>query len=77
MSRLPSVEGGQIARRRFKTYPLGFFYIHIAEVRTEEGRLHLFAAIHRATKFSFIELHEKATTRESGDSLRRLVEAVP
>ena len=77
ISRLPEVEGEKTAKRKFKTYPLGFFHIDIAEVRTEEGKLYLFVAIDRTTKFAFIELHEKATTRVSGDFLRHLVEAVP
>ena len=77
ISRLPDVEGEKTAKRKFKTYPLGFFHIDIAEVRTEEGKLYLFVAIDRTTKLAFIELHEKATTRVSGDFLRHLIEAVP
>ena len=34
-------------------------------------------AIDRTTKVAFVELHEKATTRVSGDFLRHLIEAVP
>ncbi len=77
ISRLPSVEGEKTAKRKFKTYPLGYFHVDIAEVRTEEGKLHLFVAIDRTTKFAFVELHAKATTRVSGDFLQRLVAAVP
>ncbi len=77
ISRLPEVEGEKTAKRKFKAYPLGFFHIDIAEVRTEEGKLYLFVAIDRTTKFAFVELHPKATTRVSGDFLRHLVEAVP
>ena len=77
ISRLPEVEGEKTAKRKFKTYPLGYFHIDLAEVRTEEGKLYLFVAIDRTTKFAFVELHEKATTRVSGDFLRHLIEAVP
>ena len=35
----------------------------IAEVRTEEGKLYLFVAIDRASKFAFTELHEKGSRR--------------
>ena len=31
---------------------LGYFHIDIAEVRTTEGKLHLFVAIDRTTKFA-------------------------
>jgi transposase InsO family protein len=77
ISRLPEVEGDKQTKRRFKAYPIGYFHIDIAEVRTEQGRLHLFVAIDRTSKFAFVELHEKATTRVSGEFLRRLIAAVP
>ena len=76
ISRLPDVEGSK-PRKPFKTYPIGFFHIDIAEVRTEEGKLHLFVAIDRTSKFAFAELHEKATRRVAADFLRRLIAAVP
>jgi transposase InsO family protein len=77
ISRLPDVEGDRPQRRKFKTYPIGYFHIDIAEVRTEQGKLHLFVAIDRTSKFAFVQLHEKATTRVAGDFLRALIEAVP
>ena len=77
ISRLPDTDGSKPQRSRFKRYPIGFFHIDIAEVRTEQGKLHLFVAIDRTSKFAFAELHEKATRRVAGDFLRRLVAAVP
>ncbi|MGI4809707.1 MAG: IS481 family transposase [Janthinobacterium lividum] len=77
ISRLPNVDGDKPERRKFKSYPLGYFHIDITEVRTEEGKLHLFVAIDRTSKFAFVELHEKATTRVSGNFLRHLIQAVP
>jgi transposase InsO family protein len=76
ISRLPEVDGTK-SRKAFKDYPLGFFHIDIAEVRTEGGKLHLFVAIDRTSKFAFAELHEKATRRVAADFLRRLIAAVP
>ncbi len=75
--RLPDVEGDKPDKRKFKTYPLGYFHIDIAEVRTEQGKLCLFVAIDRTTKFVFTELHEKATRRVAGDFLHHLIQAVP
>ena len=46
-------------------------------MRTEEGKLYLFVAIDRTSKFAFAQLHEKATRRVAGNFLRALVEAVP
>ncbi len=77
IGRLPEVDGDKPARKTFKAYPIGFFHIDIAEVRTEQGKLHLFVAIDRTSKFAFVELHEKATTTISGEFLNRLVAAVP
>ena len=67
ISRLLQVEGEKTAKSTFRTYPIGFFHIDTAEVRTEEGKLHLFVGIDRTSKFAFVELHEKATTRVAGD----------
>ena len=77
ISRLPDVEGNKPDKRKFKAYPLGYFHIDIAEVRTEQGKLYLLVAIDRTTKFAFVELHEKATRRIAGDFLRHLAAAVP
>src|SRR5919202_6550725 len=39
ISRLPEVEGDKPQKKRFASYPIGYFHIDIAEVRTEEGKL--------------------------------------
>jgi hypothetical protein len=77
ISQLPDVEGSKPAKKKFKTYPIGFFHIDIAEARTEEGKLHLFVAIDRTSKFPLVELHEKATTKVAAEFLRHLIAAVP
>ena len=77
ISRLPDIEGEQPSRRKFKAYPIGYFHIDIAEVRTEQGRLYLLVAIDRTSKFAYVELHEKVTTRVAGDFLRAVIRAVP
>jgi transposase InsO family protein len=76
ISRLPEVEGSK-PRQKFRAYPIGYFHIDLAEVRTEEGKLYLLVAIDRTSKFAFAELHERATRRVAADFLRRLIEAVP
>jgi transposase-like protein len=77
ISRLPDVEDGKGIKRKFKSYPIGYFHIDIAEVRTAEGRLYLFVAIDRTSKLAFTELHEKATRRVAADFLLHLIKAVP
>jgi hypothetical protein len=75
ISRLPDVEDGKGIKR--KSYPIGYFHIDIAEVRTAQGRLYLLVAIDRTSKFAFTELHEKATRRVAADFLLNLIKAVP
>ena len=53
IARLPDTDGDKPKRSRFKAYPIGYFHIDIAEVHTEEGRLYLFVAIDRTSKFAF------------------------
>ena len=77
ISRLPQVEGDTPDKGKFKAYPIGYFHIDIAEVRTEEGKLYLLVAIDRTSKFAFVELHEKATRRVAADFLHTLIKAVP
>ena len=76
-SRLPQVEGEASPKRKFKAYPIGYFHIDIAEVRTAEGKLYLLVAIDRTSKFAFVELRETVSRRDAADFLRRLIEAVP
>lgn len=40
ISRLPEVPGDTQPKKRFKTYPIGYFHIDIAAVRTMEGKLY-------------------------------------
>jgi hypothetical protein len=76
ISRLPDVEGVKPAKKKFKSYPIGFFHIDIAEVRTEQGKLHMFVAIDHL-QVCLVELHESATTAVSREFLLRLIAAVP
>ncbi len=48
-------------KKKFRQYPIGYFHIDIAEVRTEQGKLYLFVAIDRTSKFAYAQLHEHAT----------------
>jgi transposase InsO family protein len=77
ISRLPEVEGDKPTRRRFKRYPIGFFHIDIAELRTAEGKLYLFIAIDRTSKFAFVQLVERANMKTASAFLEALVQAVP
>jgi len=77
ISRLPDVDGDKPVRKKFKAYPIGYFHIDIAEVRTAEGKLHMFVGIDRTSKFAFTQLVEKATRATASAFLVALVAAVP
>ncbi len=77
ISRLPETEGDKPAKKRFKTYPIGYFHIDIAEVRTAEGKLYLYVAIDRTSKFAFVRLARKTSRTSASDFLTALTEAVP
>ena len=77
ISRLPEIDGDKQAKKKFKAYPIGYFHIDIAEVRTNEGKLYLFVAIDRTSKFVYVELLEKYGKAEAAQFLRNLIQAVP
>ena len=77
IGRLPDVEGDKPTKQKFKSYPIGYFHIDIAEVQTAEGKLYLFVAIDRTSKFAYAELHEKAGKMAAAQFLRNLIATVP
>jgi hypothetical protein len=74
---LPEVEGDKTKKQKFATYPIGYFHIDIAEVQTEDGKLHMFVAVDRTSKFAFAELHPRATRTIANGFLDNLIKAVP
>ncbi len=75
ISRLP--EAAKPKKKRFKQYPIGYFHIDIAEVRTEEGKLQMFVAIDRTSKFAYVELHQRARRATAIAFLQALIKVVP
>src|SRR3954454_18572423 len=76
IARLAQIESDKPAKKKFKSYPIGFFHIDIAEVQTAEGKLYLFVAIDRTSKFAFVQLAEKANRVTASAFLVALVKAV-
>jgi transposase-like protein len=77
ISRLPDLKVEAEPKEKFKNYPIGYFHVDIAEVRTEEGKLHMFVAIDRTSKFDFARLEETANRKTATAFLEALIEAVP
>ncbi len=76
ISILPEVGGSKPAEQKFKAYPIGYFHIDIAELQTAEGKLHLYVAIGRTSKFTFVQLVTKANRVTASAFLMALIEAV-
>lgn len=77
ISRLPSIDSSKKNKKQFKEYKIGYFHIDIAEVRTEEGKLYLFVAIDRTSKFVYVELHNKMTKMIAAEFLHNLIQVIP
>ena len=77
ISRLPNLDGDKPKRKKFKQYPIGYFHIDIAEVRTKEGKLYLFVAIDRTSKFAVARLVETASRETAWEFLEHLLKVVP
>jgi len=69
--------GEKPGKKKFKAYPIGYFHIDIAEVRTEAGKLHRFVAIDCACEFAYAESHAEANKMVAAQFLRNLMAAVP
>lgn len=77
ISRLPDMEGDKPKRQKFKRYPIGYFHVDIAKVRTDECKLYLFVAIDRTSKFAVTRLVDKANRKTAWEFLETLLDAVP
>ena len=77
ISTLPDEDSKTRETKTFKEYPIGYFHVDIAQVNTEEGRLYMFVAIDRTSKFAYVELHEKSTREIAAQFLETLVVQVP
>jgi transposase InsO family protein len=77
ISRLPEIEGDKASKKPFKAYPIGYFHLDIAEVHTEEGKLHLFVAVDRTSKLAFARLYDAANRKTASHFLEALIAAIP
>lgn len=76
ISPLP-VEETQAQRKRFKTYEIGYVHIDSCELRHADGKLVMFLAIDRVSKFTYVEFHDCAGKMEGAAFLKAVVEVFP
>ena len=76
VSRLP-VEETQSAARGSRRYEIGYVHIHSCELRHADGKLVMFLAIDRVSKFTYVEFHDSAGKMEGSAFLKAVVEVFP
>jgi transposase-like protein len=64
-------------KKKFKKYEMGYFHLDISTVQTAQGKLYMFVAIDRTSKFAFAKLYEYMTQKEAELFLRELLDFVP
>lgn len=77
ISRLPD-DGEKASKRgRFTETKIGYVHIDSCEFRHAEGRLVMFLAIDRVSKFTYVEFHDKAGKMNGAAFLRNVVQVFP
>ena len=76
ISRLP-VSDDTPKRGRFAETKIGFVHIDSCELRLAEGKLIMFLAIDRVSKFTVVEFHQSAGKMEGAAFLRHVVDTFP
>jgi transposase-like protein len=76
ISRLPKSETAA-ARKGFKSYDIGYVHIDSCELNHADGKLVLFLAIDRVSKFTYVEFHDRAGKVEGAAFLSNVIAAFP
>lgn len=77
ISRLPQSGENASKRGRFTETAIGYVHIDVAELRSAEGKVYLFLAIDRVSKFTYVELHPRTDMLTGAAFLRGTVAAFP
>jgi transposase InsO family protein len=77
ISRLPQGEGKASKRKPFAATTIGYVHIDVCELRLAEGKLFMFLAIDRVSKFVHVAFHDANTKLNGAAFLREVVAAFP
>ena len=64
-------------RKHFKTYEIGYVHVDSCELRHADGKLVMFVAIDRVSKFTYVEFRDKAGKMAGSAFLGNVVEVFP
>jgi transposase-like protein len=77
ISRLPENEECGSKRGSFAETTIGYVHIDHCELRLADGKLHMFLAIDRVSKFTYVAFFDAATKMNGAAFLREVVAAFP
>ncbi len=77
ISRLPKDPDSASKRRQFAETKIGYVHVDSCQLRSAEGKVHMFLAIDRVSKFAYVELHATAEMATGGAFMRSVVAAFP
>src|SRR3954470_8802040 len=77
LSRLPKDPESASKRKHFAETKIGYVHVDSCELRLAEGKVHLFLAIDRVSKFAYVELHATAEMATGAAFMRGIVAAFP
>ncbi len=77
ISRLPGSEEKASRRKRFAETRIGYVHGDACQLRSAEGKVHMFLAIDRVSRFAYVELHDTAEMATGAAFLRGVVAAFP
>jgi hypothetical protein len=77
ISRLPKSEDASSKGKRFSETAIGYVHIDVCELRLAEGKLFMFLAIDRVSKFTHIAFLDANTKMNGAAFLREVVAAFP
>src|SRR3954454_13262517 len=77
LSRLPKDPESASKRKRFAETKIGYVHIDACELRSAEGKTHLFLAIDRVSTFAYVEPYPAANMATGAAFLRSVVVAFP
>jgi transposase InsO family protein len=77
ISRLPQDEERASKRGRFAETKVGYVHLDVCELRSAEGKVCMFLAIDRVSKFAYVELHDRAKMLNATAFLQNVIQAFP
>src|SRR5687768_11910905 len=77
ISRLPDSQEKASRRGKFAETTIGYVHLDHCELRLTDGKLHMFLAIDRVSKFTYVEFHDRTKMLNGSAFLHSVIEAFP